>query len=219
MQRKTTGIFKRIIDIVMSLLLLFLTAFQVTGDSVHEWLGISMSVLLIIHNILNRKWYKSVFKGKYSPYRIAVTTVNIFLLVSIALTAVSGMAMSNHAVPFMYGIINVMTARKIHLAMSYWSFIFMGIHIGMHIKTMTAKISGTPKLIFGMILALISAAGLWFFIKSGIVNYIFFRTHFAFLDYETAKPLVILQNLAMLLFWVQAGLIIAALTQRKRSVV
>ena len=218
MQGETTDIFKRTIDIVMSVLLLFLTAFQVTGESAHEWLGISMTVLLIIHNILNRKWYKAIFKGKYSPYRTAVTAVNISLLVSIALTAVSGMAMSNNAVPFMYGIINVMTARKLHLAMAYWSFILMGIHIGMHVKAMTAKMNGAPKLIFGIILAAVSAAGLWFFVKSGIVNYIFFRTHFAFLDYETAKPFVILQNLAMLLFWVQVGLIIAAVTQRKSKI-
>lgn len=218
MQGKTTDIFKRTIDIVMSVLLLFLTAFQVTGESAHEWLGISMTVLLIIHNILNRKWYKAILKGKYSPYRTAVTAANISLLVSIALTAVSGMAMSNNAVPFMYGIINVMTARKLHLAMAYWSFILMGIHIGMHVKAMTAKMNGAPKLIFGIILAAVSAAGLWLFVKSGIVNYIFFRTHFAFLDYETAKPFVILQNLAMLLFWVQVGHIIAAVTQRKSKI-
>ena len=217
MSGKTINIVKRIIDIFMSVLLLFLTAYQVTGESAHEWLGISMTVLLVIHNFLNRKWYKAIFKGKYSPYRAAVTAINIFLLVSIALTALSGMAMSNHAVPFMYGIIDVMTARKLHLAMSYWSFIFIGMHIGMHIKAMTAKMSGAPKLLFGTVLALISAAGLWFFAKSGIVNYIFFRTHFAFLDYDTAKPFIILKNLAMLLFWVQAGIITAAVTQKNRK--
>lgn len=71
MQTKT-GIIKRIVDAVLTVLLLFLMALQVTGDVIHEWLGIGMTVTLIFHHILNRKWYKAVFKGKYSPYRSRV---------------------------------------------------------------------------------------------------------------------------------------------------
>ena len=137
MQAKTSNIIKRIVDLVLTVFLLFLMAFQVTGDKLHEWLGIGMTVTLILHHILNRKWYKSVFKGKYTFYRIAVTAVNTLMLAAIALTALSGMSMSGHAVPFMYGFISVMIARKWHLAFSYWSFIFMGIHVGMHMKAMT----------------------------------------------------------------------------------
>ena len=216
MQTKT-GIIKRIVDVVLTVLLLFLMAFQVTGDELHEWLGISMTVTLILHHILNRKWYQSVFKGKYTPYRITMTAVNTLLLATIALTALSGMAMSGHAVPFMYGLINVMTARKLHLAMSYWSFIIMGIHIGLHIKAMTAKLPDKGKMIFKVILTGISGTGLWLFLKNGIVDYIFFRTHFSFLDYQAAKWLVILQNLAMLLFFVLAGNVLSEIAQKGKN--
>ena len=102
MPAKTTNIIKRIVDMVLTVLLRFLMAFQVTGNKLHEWLGIAMTVTLILHHILNRKWYKAVFKGKYSPYRIAMTAVNTLMLAAIALTALSGMSMSGHAVPFMY---------------------------------------------------------------------------------------------------------------------
>ena len=152
MQTKTANIIKRIVDAVLTVLLLFLMAFQVTGDVLHEWLGIGMTVTLILHHILNRKWYKAVFKGKYSPYRITMTAVNSLMLVSIALTALSGMSMSGHAVPFMYGLLNVMTARELHLAMSHWSFIFMGIHVGLHLKAMTAKLKNTGRMIFYAVL-------------------------------------------------------------------
>ena len=37
-------------------------AYQVTGEVLHEWIGIGMTILVIIHQILNRKWYGSVFK-------------------------------------------------------------------------------------------------------------------------------------------------------------
>ena len=216
MQTKT-GIIKRIVDVVLTVLLLFLMAIQVTGNVLHEWLGIGMTVTLILHHILNRKWYKAVFKGKYTPYRIALTAVNTLMLAAIALTALSGMSMSGHAVPFMYGLINVMTARTLHLAMSYWSFILMGVHIGLHIKAMTAKMPDKGKIVFKVILTGVSGAGLWLFLKSGIVNYITLTTHFAFLDYTTTKWLVILQNLAMLMFFVLAGYVLSEVTQKNKD--
>ena len=215
MQTKTTNIIKRIVDMVLTVLLLFLMAFQVTGDVLHEWLGIGMTVTLVLHHILNRKWYKAVFKGKYPPYRIVMTAVNTLMLAAIAMTALSGMSMSGHAVPFMYGLINVMTARTLHLAMSYWSFILMGVHIGLHMKAMTAKMPDNGKVVFNVILTGVSGVGLWLLLKSGIVNYITFRTHFAFLDYTTAKWLVILQNLAMLIFFVFIGYALSFLTQKE----
>ncbi len=217
MQAKTTNIIKRIVDVVLTVLLLFLMAYQVTGDVLHEWLGIGMTVTLILHHILNRKWYKAVFKGKYSPYRIVMTAVNTLMLAAIALTALSGIAMSGHAVPFMYGLINVMTARTLHLAISYWSFILMGVHIGLHIKAMTAKLPDNGKIVFKVILTGISGVGLWLFLKSGIINYITFQTHFAFLDYTTARWLIILQSLTMLLFFVLAGYALSELMQKSEN--
>ena len=214
MQTKTNAVIKRVVDALLTVLLLFLTAYQVTGDKIHEWLGIGMTIILIIHHILNHKWYGAVFKGRYTPFRITMTSVNTLLLISIVMTALSGMAMSSHAVPFMYGFISVMTARKLHLALSYWSFILIGVHIGLHIKPMTAGLNKNGLLIFRIIFSAVSAIGFVLFLKSGIINYIFFRTHFAFLDYTKAKWLVILENLAMLIFWVFMGSALSLFTQK-----
>jgi hypothetical protein len=38
-----------------------------------------------------------------------------------------------------------------------------------------------------------------------MTDYLFFRVPFAFLDYEKAGALVILENIVMLLFWAFAG--------------
>ncbi len=217
MQAKTTNIIKRIVDVVLTVLLLFLMAYQVTGDVLHEWLGIGMTAVLLLHHILNRKWYSSLFKGKYTPYRITVTAVNTLLLAAIAMTALSGMSMSGHAVPFMYGLINVMTARELHLSMSYWSFILIGIHIGLHMKATTATLPDKGRFVFNTVMAVISGVGLRLFIKSNITSYILFRTHFAFLDYASAKWLIILKNLAMLILFVFAGYVLSFLTQKNRK--
>ena len=53
---------KRVVDLLMTVLLLFLMAFQVTGEAAHEWLGMGM---FVIHQWLNRGWYRALFKGRY----------------------------------------------------------------------------------------------------------------------------------------------------------
>ena len=58
---KKNTVIKRIVDAAMTVLLLFLMAYQLTGEMLHEWIGIGITVLVIIHQILNRKWYGVLF--------------------------------------------------------------------------------------------------------------------------------------------------------------
>ena len=228
MQRKYNTMIKRIVDVCMTVLLLCLMAYQVTGEVLHEWIGIGMTVLVVIHQILNRKWYGAVFipkragktsggrfdrKGKHNPYRIISTISNVTLLLSFALTAFCGMSMSGHAVPFLYGMTKVSFARRMHLSMSHWAFVLMGLHLGMHIPVMIARLKLTDrmKMILSMIFCLAAGVGLCLFIRSGMPDYLFFRVPFAFLDYEKAGVLVFLENVLMLLFWAFIGTEAAAL--------
>lgn len=199
---------ERIIDIAMTVLLLCLMAYQVTGEMAHEWIGMGMTVLIIIHQILNRKWYGALFKGKYRPYRILSTTLNILLLLSFLLTAFCGMSMSGYAVPFLYGMAPVSFVRRTHLSMSHWSFVLMGLHLGMHIPMMTAglKWKGRTKTILAGLFTCIGGIGLYLFLRNGMPDYLFFRVPFAFLDYEKAGWLVFLENLLMLSFWAYIGM-------------
>lgn len=208
---------KRVIDIIMTVLLLFLMAYQVTGEVLHEWIGIAMTVLVIVHQILNRRWYKNLFKGKYNTYRIVTTVNNTLLLCAFALTAFCGMAMSGHAVPFLYGMTSISFARSFHLAMSHWSFVLMGLHLGLHVPAMIGKMKLSKKLSTALTVVWAAAAGygLFLFLRSGMSDYMFFRVPFAFLDYEKSKVLVILENLLMLIFWAFTGSRIANLCMAK----
>ena len=212
------SVIKRIIDIAMPVLLLFLMAYQVTGEMAHEWIGMGMTVLIIIHQILNRKWYGALFKGKYRPYRILSTTLNILLLLSFLLTAFCGMSMSGYAVPFLYGMAPVSFLRRTHLSMSHWSFVLMGMHLGMHIPMMTAglKWKGRTKTILAGLFTCIGGIGLYLFLRNGMPDYLFFRVPFAFLDYEKAGWLVFLENLLMLSFWAYIGMQAAQILQKRK---
>ncbi|MBR7070971.1 MAG: hypothetical protein IKI29_02255 [Clostridia bacterium] len=77
MNARKNNMNKKIADACMTVLLLCLMAYQVTGEALHEWFGIGMTVLLIVHHILNRKWYAALFKGKYNAYRVITVIVNI----------------------------------------------------------------------------------------------------------------------------------------------
>ena len=204
---KTNHMIKRIVDAAMTVLLLCLMAYQVTGEMAHEWIGIGMTVLVIIHQILNRKWYGVLFKGKYNPYRAVTTILNVLLLLSFALTAFCGMSMSGYAVPFLYGMAPVSFVRTMHLSMSHWAFVLMGLHLGMHIPAMAAglKLKEKTKTACACVFTVIGGIGLWLFLRNGMPDYVFFRVPFAFLDYEKAGWLVFLENILMLSFWAFIG--------------
>ena len=199
---KKSTVAKRIIDVALTVTLLLLMAFQVTEQLAHEWLGIAMFALTVAHQILNRKFYAAIFKGKYNALRILQLTVNCLLLLSFVCTALSGMMMSRFATPFMNGILPSSIVRQGHLAMSHWSFVLMGLHLGLHFGMITSKLKNkTARIILGIVMTVISVFGFYLFFKSDMLSYMLFKNPFAFLDYEKAWWLVILENLAMLLAW------------------
>lgn len=205
---------KRLVDIGMTCLLLFLMAYQVTEQAAHEWLGMGMTALVILHQILNRKWYAALFRGKYGAVRILQTCVNVLLLSAFAASAVSGMALSEYAVPLLRGALPPVTARVTHLAASYWSFLLMGLHLGFHWGAITAKLRLSGKI--RVCAALAAGYGLFLFLRNGVPGYLTFRTHFAYLDYETPAPLVLLENALMLLFWTWLAFEIAGALHARR---
>lgn len=207
---KTNTIIKRVVDITLTVTLLLLMAFQVTEQLAHEWLGIAMLSLTIVHQVLNRKYYAAIFKGRYSPLRVFQLIVNILILLSFVCTAFSGMMMSRFATPFMNGILPSSIVRQGHLAMSHWSFVLMGLHLGLHFGIMVSKLKNrTVRIVLGVVMTGISVYGFYLFFKSDMLNYMLFKNPFAFLDYEKAWWLVILENLAMLLSWGFAAYLIS----------
>ena len=196
---------RRTVDIGMTVLLLLQMAYQATGEAAHEWLGMGMTALVIIHQIINRRWYASTFKGRYTAYRAVSACLNAMLIVSFALTALCGMAMSNYAVPFLYGVVRVSLVRMAHLSMSHWSFVLMGLHLGLHVPAMLQGLKEKVRRALSAACAAVAGVGLYLFLRNSMPDYLFFRVPFAFLDYEKAGALVLLENVAMLLFWAFMG--------------
>lgn len=120
------------IDVLMTILLLGLMAYQITGQALHEWLGAGMLVLFLAHNILNIRWYGNLFKRKYKLPRIIQTIVDFSVLAAMLCLGYSGIVMSRHVFAALSIDGPMATARRMHLAASYWGFVLMSFHLGMH---------------------------------------------------------------------------------------
>ena len=123
---------KLAVDIGMTVLLFVLMAYQLTGDFAHEWAGAAMFLLFLIHHILNRRWAASLGNGRYTPLRILQTVINVLLLAAILGLMVSGIILSRHVFSFLPISGGAALARQIHLLASYWGFVLMSLHLGLH---------------------------------------------------------------------------------------
>ena len=207
---KSKTIIKRVVDVALTITLLLLMAFQVTEQLAHEWLGVTMFALTIVHQLLNRKYYAALFKGRYNALRVFQLIVNTLLLLSFVCTALSGMMMSRFATPFMNGILPSSVVRQGHLALSHWSFVLMGLHLGLHFGIITSRMKNRAvRIVLAVVMTGISVYGFYLFFSSDILNYMLFKNPFAFLDYSKPWWLVLLENLAMLLAWAFAAYLLS----------
>ena len=203
---------KIIIDLVMSITLLLLMLFQITGQQVHEYLGIMMLVLFLGHNILNWKWYRHLFKGKYKFYRCIQTILNISILMMMLGLGYSGMVMAQY-VPFsISGSISL--ARRLHLACSYWGFVLMSMHLGMHLRQMMNMFKKYIHLktnvlkIIKLMIVIICLYGIYCFIQNNMISYMLLINEFVFFDFEKNTFIVLLEYLSMMILWINIGYLI-----------
>lgn len=181
-------ILKITIDVLMTIILLLLMGFQITGQLIHEWLGIGMFTLWIIHHFLNRKWGISVFKGRYTPYRIVQSIINALLIFCMIGLMYSGITLSRYAFPIMNIHKGVVLTRKIHLLASNWSFILMSVHIGMHWNGVIIAMRKNRIIKYPALLRILAVAfavyGVICFFGYHITENLFLLNEFAFFDYE-----------------------------------
>jgi hypothetical protein len=150
------------LDLAMTILLLCAYAYRVIGDAAHEWIGVSVFALFITHNILNWRWYKSIFKGEYTPRRVIMTAVNIALAFTMITLVITGLMQSRTAIAFLR-LPGSMVLRQIHTTAAYWGLPLIGVHMGLHWGMFTRIISKnriiiTSARVFAFVFA---AFGVW----------------------------------------------------------
>ena len=201
------------IDITMTILSIILMGgnYLFPADLIHEILGVGLFVLWGLHIALNRRWYGAIFKGKYNPYRVMQTIINCCILICTIFLMISGIILSNHIFTFLNIQGGLGFARIAHLLASHWYYLFMSLHIGLHVGVIANKMrhpapinchpeldSGSHaeempkqvrhdklrKIIPRIILALVCAYGIYAFIARGVWKYLILQQQFFFFDLE-----------------------------------
>lgn len=182
-------------DAGLIVLLPTLMAEILTGQEAHEWLGVLMTALFLLHHAINWKWWKSIGKGGYTPLRFAGAVINLLMLADILALAVSGIMMSGFVFDWLPISGGMILSRRLHLFASHWGLILMALHTGMHWNMLFSlgrrlrKKENTDGLLVwfarGLALA-VALFGIYAFFQQNMADYLFLRTAFVFWD-ET-KP-------------------------------
>ena len=205
-------ILKICVDVLMTVALLLLMSYSLLGEAAHEWVGVGMFVLFALHHILNRRWCRNLFKGKYTPFRILQTLLVVLIFLCMLGSMASGVILSRTVfvgLPIR-GISTI--ARTMHVICAYWGFVFLSLHLGLHWNMMmgmarkfTKKTSTFRTWILRIAALATTGYGVYAFIARDFGNWLFLRNHFFFFDSSESLTLFLLDHAAIMGLFVCAG--------------
>ena len=163
-------------DLTAATLLLIGLAYWWLGNTVHELAGTAMFVLLIVHNVFNRRWYGAVARTRAEPRPLFNVAVTFLLMTGMLALLVTSVLISNTLAGFLpsWG---GFTVRQIHTFAAYWVLVIVSIHLGLRwpmIMGVARSLLGiaTPSLARTLALralaAVIAIYGIWSSFALGI---------------------------------------------------
>lgn len=214
---------KLITDLLMTVLLLLLMAFELVGRAAHEWIGMGMFALFVLHHILNGGWSRAVFRGKYPPLRVVQTVLVAAVFVCMAGMMVSAVIISNEVFDFLHIRGGLRVGRTLHMLSAYWGLVLMSVHLGVHwngILHRLGKLCKKPSRVRSSVLRILAAAvalyGVFAFVRRELPLYMTLRSHFVFFDYEEPLVFFFLDYLAIMGLFVWVGYYLVKLLQKTR---
>ncbi len=129
------------LDLVMTILMVIMMGYDVSGALWHEILGIATVVLFLIHIIINARWMKQVIvkhTAANSPVVLIKFIIDLIQIVLMIIIAVSSVLISGYI--FHAGTNHYDVWAYLHTASGYLLLITIGVHIGFHSKMIFSAI-------------------------------------------------------------------------------
>jgi len=118
-----------LLDFVAIALVIACLAYWWLDNLSHELFGTALFVLVILHNVFNRRWYGGVTKRRMDATRI-VNLVTIFCLaIGMTVMLVTSLMVSRDLFPFT-ALSGAFAVREIHMFAGYWVLLIIAIHLG-----------------------------------------------------------------------------------------
>lgn len=216
---------KLAIDLFMTVLMLAAMAYHLTGNTIHELLGVSLLALFIVHNILNRRWYQTVLKRKPNARRVLNTAVNMLLLVMVLMLMVSSVLISRNVFAFI-PVDGGLIARQMHILATYWGFILISIHIGMHwrmIIGMVRKIPGIPspnrgrKFVVRVMAMLIAVYGVYAFVARDVGSKLILYYTYSYWNFDESAIFFFMDYISIMGVYICVTYYILKFVQNRRK--
>lgn len=212
------------IDITMTILSIILMGgnYLFPANLVHEILGVGLFILWGVHIALNRRWYGAIFRGKYNPYRVMQTIINCCILICTIFLMISGIILSNHVFTFLNIQSGLGFARIAHLLASHWYYLFMSMHIGLHVGMIANRIEESQpqfkarKIISHILLSLACAYGVYAFIIRGVWKYLILKQQFFFFDLERGYILFALDYISIIILFATISHLLATRLKKNK---
>ena len=209
-------------DFGMTVLLMLLMAFELIGRAAHEWIGMGMFALFIIHHALNWSWSKNLFHGKYTAFRLLQTISASSVLILMIGSFVSSILISREIFSFLPIMGGRAAGRSLHMICAYWGFLALTFHLGIHWNTMmriAGRIFPKPSCLRGLLLKIagvgIAGYGIYAFIHRDFPEYMFLRTPFVFFDFDEPIIFFFADYIAVMGLMIWLGYYISAILRQK----
>ena len=215
--KTTTHIVKIIritVDAGMYVLFLLLMGYHLFENLHHEMLGAAVFILFFIHNGLNWRWYKNLFKGKYTLSRSLQAGCNLLLCTAMLCTIASALMLSRDVFYFL-NLTSSGLGRKLHMVATVWTFLLESLHLGFHWEaiqksitkkiTLPATLAIVTKWFFRVVLLAVCLYGISAFRSRNLCNEMFLLTEFKFMDFEEPPLRFFADHAAISILVVTAG--------------
>lgn len=175
-----------IVDCLLFFLMLAQMSSQFSGLELHEYFGLEMTIVFVLHQVLNRHFYASLFRGRYTGTRVLLTVTDVLTIAAFLLMILSGLSRSHYLFHDKAAFLGQETATALHLFSGYLAFLLTGFHCGLHHPSLRPrekkqKKSGASYVArAGKIILLIAlfGAGVYAFIADRFWDYLSFQAHF-----------------------------------------
>lgn len=132
--RKNKNLYKMILDIAMTIIIILLMKTAFTGIELHEIFGIAAFIFFLIHKLINIKLIKNMF-NKFSSKNIVqkfVIITDLFLLIDIFIIIGTGVLISQYLFNNVFSISDLSIYSAVHHGSAYLGMLLISVHIGLH---------------------------------------------------------------------------------------
>lgn len=157
---------------IINILLLILTLLEFSKlyltPEIHEIIGITLILLLIIHLIQNKTYIKTITQARTQKLLLITNTL---LLITFTSTIITGL-LSSQTMTILN--IHIITSNYLHKILAHFTLTLISIHLGLNIKFILNRIKEkiSNKHVQQIIAAIILLLGIISFIQVDYINHL-----------------------------------------------